>query len=305
MAQASLAGSPPEARFTLPGVATGTWTVIASSGSYSTSFSTAVTAGVTISTGLNLTSPTIYGFMSGYVKDAATLAGINGISVTPGAAATNASGFFRVGLLPGLQTITVNPGRLNPLYTEATQPVTIGLGQLDSDNLFYLSGAGKIIGKVTLDGVTPIPGVSIEVSNTGTGFALDNVTTATDGTFSASVPVGSYLIRPALASGETVSPAWSNPTLAAVNTTVFSATFTVTSSFGALAGTFSTLGKPISTGVLIIASTAAVPALPPTVDKTFRGAGNLYYLGASFGRWNLLDQPGERDLQGLRLVHHL
>lgn len=279
--QAALAGSPPEARFTLPSVATGTWTVSASSGNYFTSFSTSVTGGVTISTGIILASPTVYGFVSGYVKDAATSAGINGISITPGATVTDAAGFFRAGLSPGLQTITANLGRGNPLYTETTQSVAVGLGQIDSDINFFLSGAGKITGRVTLDGLTPIPDVSVEISNTLTGYALDNITTAIDGSFSASVPVGSYIVRPALASGETVSPAWSNTTLTAVNSTVFSATFTVTSSFGALAGTFSTLGKPISTGVLIIASTAAVPALPPTVDKTFRGAGNLYYLGAS------------------------
>jgi hypothetical protein len=101
MVQTSLAGSPPEARFTLPAIATGTWNVSASSGSFFFSYSTAITAGVTLSTSVVMNTTTTFGFVSGQVLNVANSAGIAGISISPGAAVTNASGHFNVALTPG------------------------------------------------------------------------------------------------------------------------------------------------------------------------------------------------------------
>lgn len=279
--QASMLGSPPEARFTLPAIATGTWTVSASTGNYFLSFSTPISAGVSISTSLVLNTSTLYGFASGYVRDAVTSAGINAISVTPGAGVTNAAGFFSIALSPGAQTLQANPNSANPNYTGASQSVIVSLGQTISGNLLFISPGGRISGRVTIDGTNPLPNIPVEVTNKTTGVTIDTILSGTDGSFTARVPVGTFKVQPVMAHGEAVSPITLDVIVPAGGSNVFAATYTVTSAFGTLEGTASALGKPISTGVLIVASTSTVPANPPDLNTTFQGTGVAYYAGAS------------------------
>lgn len=281
VAQASLVGSPPEARFTLPAIATGTWTVSASTGNYFLSFSTPIGSGVTVSTSLVLNTSTLFGFASGYVRNAVTSVGINGISVTPGAGVTNAAGFFNIPLSPGVQTLFANPNSTNPNYTEASQAVTIALGQTVSGNLFFISPGGRINGRVTIDGTTPFPNIPVEVTNNSTGVTLDTIISGLDGYFTARVPVGTFKVQPVMAHGEAVSPITPDVLVPAGGSNVFSATYTVTSAFGTLGGSVTSLGNPISTGVLIVASTSAIPASPPDLNSSFQGSGVAYYSGAS------------------------
>lgn len=281
MGQATLVGSPPEARFTLPSVATGTWTVSASSGNFFRDFSTPISAGVTVSTSLVLNTSTLFGFASGRVVDAIGLGGLPGISITPGVGVTNALGFFNVPLYPGTVTLTANEGSANPNYTETSIPLTIVRGQASSNNTLYLNGGAKIEGFITIDGVTPLPDVPVEVSNEATSLAVDNAISGANGMFSVSVPVGTYAVRPTVDFGESITPETSAVDANTGGSTVFAATYTVTSAFGTLAGTVTHLGKPISTGVLVIASNVALPASPPDIDSAFRGAGAFYYSGSS------------------------
>ncbi|MBK8871667.1 MAG: carboxypeptidase regulatory-like domain-containing protein [Elusimicrobia bacterium] len=277
------AWSPPEARFTLPAVATGTWTVSASSGSYYGNVNVTVAAGVPVTTNIVMNTPSLYGFVSGWVLDASTNGGIDGITLTPGPAGTDVTGYFDIPLTAGTKILTANPGSIHPTYTETSQSVTITLGQVLSNVVLSLNPGGKIQGLVTLDGATPLPNVSIEVTNNATGMVMDNTTSDANGYFLVQVPVGYYNVQPATDYGETVSPATPNVFVPSVpgGVTVFSATYTVTSAYGSLGGKVTSLGKSINTGVLVMASTSAVPALPPDIDSTLRGAGNLYYAGSS------------------------
>lgn len=300
MVQTTLVGSPPEARFTLPAVATGTWTVSASSGNFFRSFSTSVSAGVTVSTSIVMNTSTLYGFASGRVIDAIGLGGIPGISISPGAGVTNAQGFFNVPLFPGPQFLTANKDNTNTSYTESSIPLTIVRGQTSSDNILYLSGGAKIQGFITIDGVTPLPNVPIEVKNVVTNLVVDNAISDSNGMFSSSIPVGTYAVRPTVEYGESISP--NTPTVNATigGSTVFAATYTVTSAYGELSGVVTHQGKPISTGVLVLASVGAVPASPPDINSTFRGGGTLYYSGMSRsdGTYSFKIQNGTYTVSG-------
>lgn len=287
MAQASLTGSPPEARFTLPAIATGTWTVSASSGPFFLSYSTTIVAGVTLSTSIVLNTGTIYGFVSGRVLDFNTSAGIAGITLSPGGAVTNAAGNYSMPLSPGTQTLTANPNSTHPSYMEASQSLNVGLGQMSSNILFSLTSLAKIRGLMTIDGVTPLPDVAVSVTNNASGYTADNVYSGADGYFTASVPFpiggATFNVQPSVALGESVSPITPNVLYLSntPGTTVFAATYTVTSAFGTLSGRVTAQGNPINTGVLIIASTSAVPGTLLDIDSAFRSSGAQYYSGSS------------------------
>ncbi len=285
MVQASLTGSPPEARFTLPAIATGTWTVSASSGPFFLSYSTSIASGVTLSTAMVMNTSTIYGFVSGRVLGSGS-AGIPGITLSPGGAVTDAAGNFSMPLSPGVQTVTANPNSTHPGYMQASQSINVVLGEISSNNFFSLPIAAKIRGLITIDGVTPLPDVAVSVTDNATGYTTDNVFSGADGYFTASVPftiVGTFNVQPLVASGESVSPITPS-VLYATNTpgaTVFAATYTVTSAFGTLSGRVSDQGNAINTGVLIIASTSAVPGSLLDIDSAFRSSGAQYYSGSS------------------------
>jgi nitrate reductase alpha subunit len=51
----------------------------------------------------------------------------------------------------------------------------------------------------------------------------------------------------------------------------------VTSAFGTFEGTVRYNGTPINTGVLIIATTATITAIPPDIDDALRTSGTPYY----------------------------
>jgi type II secretory pathway pseudopilin PulG len=282
MAQAVRVGSPPEARFTLPAIATGTWTVRASSGAYSRSYSTSIAAGVTLSTSIVINASTDYGFVSGKVINAATGVGISGIPLShAGTEVTDAEGHFTVPLLPGPAVLTANPAGVNPMYTEGSQSVSVTLGQVTSNITIALNSAAKIRGVVTIDGITPLPDIPISVTNNMSGYVADNVVSGADGSFVVTAPVGIYTVAPITAFGEYVSPLTANVMAAAAGVTVFAGTYTVTSAFGTLSGRVSSQGTPINTGVLIIASTSAIPAALLEIDSNFRASGSLFYAGPS------------------------
>ncbi len=274
------AWSPPEARFTLPAIATGTWTVRAALGNYLLSFSTMVTAGVTTSTSIVMNTSNTFGFMNGQVVNAATLQGIAGITVTPGPVVTNAQGFFDLAQTAGTRLVYANQGPLNPGYTETSKSVTFTAGQMTSNHVLSLSAGATITGTITVDGVTPLPNVPVQIINNQTSYLTDNPVSNSIGGFSATVPLGTYTVLPAVDVGETVTPITNAVSLVTGGSTVFSATYTVTSAYGTLAGTVSTGGKGINTGVLIMVSTSAVPATPLDINDTFRKA-TVYFSSPS------------------------
>jgi len=292
-------GSPPMALFSLPNVATGTWTVFVSSGLTGREIT-----GVTVSAAgtlwapnaattpawpsagryeVYLSSTTDEGYISGTVKNVLSAAITPGIIVTNGSRTTTAStadGFYMLKSMPGPYTIWANPSNANGNYVSASAPsIVVTAGQVTSGVNFVLSQSGQITGFVTRDAVNPLPGVAVTATNAAS-FVESTQVSGSDGRFRmANVSTGTFLIEPVLNSGETVSPLSASVTVG-VGATVWSATFTVRGAMGNVHGTVYKSGLPIRTGVMVIATTTTIAGVPPTLSMTsLTGPG--YYTASS------------------------
>jgi len=282
------------APFSLTGVSTGTWSVIAASGTYYKEVSgVAVSAGQntgipnaattpawTLSGhyGLSLDSSTIQGFLEGTLTDisGSPLSGIQilaaGITGT-----TGANGAYFASASSGPVTVVANPNNLNPFYTQAIAGVTLESGQIATQNFTLVKG-GALQGFLTT-GTTPLPNILVTAniggSQYGSGasgssgyFTLRNLSTAT------------FTVQPVLDPGQDSSP---NSITATVSSTmtVFIGTFTVTGAFGNIRGSVTNSGTLVTTGALILASTATISSPPPLIAGSSAPAQTPLYAVSS------------------------
>jgi type II secretory pathway pseudopilin PulG len=282
--QAANTGNPPYARAFLTAIATGTWTLSASSGTFYTEAPITVAAGSQLTRSLHLTSATTSGYVTGKIMGV-TGAGLPNITVAPGNALSDASGIYRLSLSAGAHSITANPSPGDSNYVTQSATVTVEVGQILSGLDFILARGGKIRGRVTSDGTNALPGIPVSIVDNLTSLEVANVLSASDGYFVANVSTGSFTVSPLGEYGEQVSPA--NASVSVVNggSTVFSSTFTIVAAYGSLKGSvsLSATGEAITTGVLIIASTGPVANPPPTFDQTLRSGSQWYYMATSRG----------------------
>jgi prepilin-type N-terminal cleavage/methylation domain-containing protein len=288
-------GSPPLAKFSLPDVATGTWTMFMALGSDSLELST-----VTVTTSGTLwvphagttpawpaanqysaflSSTATSGYISGTVKNASNNAISPGVQVTAGGLTTTAStvnGFYMLKSQPGTFTLWANPANANPSYVSASVTgVNVTIGAVTSNMNFTLSQAGQVAGFVTRDGVNALPGVAVTATNAA-GFVESQQVSGADGRFRMSnVSTGTFTIEPVLNSGETVTPLSANVTVG-VGAQVWSATFTVRGAMGNIHGTVKKSGVPIETGVMVIATTSTIAGVPPTLNFASLTGAALY-----------------------------
>ncbi|MFA5975091.1 MAG: carboxypeptidase-like regulatory domain-containing protein [Elusimicrobiota bacterium] len=294
----TLTGNPPYASFTVPGVATGTWSVFIDSGTSSATIDNVVVTSNAITRIPNtVTTPTwpdngvyssflsnnnLVGTISGRVTNVtggiispAIVVTIGGASATVGA-----SGNFSIRLPTGTYNVVANASCANSSYESQTQTnVNVTLGDVTANINFFLAQGGKISGWITRDGTNPLPAVSVvaldsngqaqatEVSGSNGQFLLLNLTT------------GTYTVQPVLDTKEMSSPV-SNSVTVAAGTTVSAGTFTIVGAMGSITGSVTALGKPIQSGTLIVASTSAITVPPATLNAaTLMGAA--YYGGSS------------------------
>ncbi len=281
--QASTASlNPPYAKYTLPSIATGTWTVAASSGTSYYEFSVTVGGNGTSQTqDIFLTSSTELGYVSGQVTKVGGGV-LSGITVNPGGVTTDAGGYYRLATSAGAATITANPNSVNSSYVEDSATVTVVMGQIVSGVNFTLSGGGKIRGKVTSDGTNALPGIPVSITNTATSLEVANELSEADGYFEASVATGTYYVAPIGEFGEVVTPSSATVTVTSGGT-VTTTTFTIGPALGTITGNVTANGEAITGGVLIIASTGTVSDPPPDVDTALRSGGLVYYMASSSG----------------------
>ena len=298
-ATAVATGTPPMAKFSLPSVATGTWTVFVASGTSSIEVTTVTVAasgtlwipnaGTTPacpSTNRDvvyLTTVTEEGYISGTVKNSASAAITPGIVVSNGSQTTTAStanGFYMLKSPAGPFTVWANPNNTNANYVSASAAaIVVTAGQVVSNVDFSLSQAGKIRGFVSRDGINPLPGVAVTATNSS-NFVESHQISGSDGRFiMPNVSTGSFVIEPVLNSGESVSPASANVTVG-VGAQVWSATFTVTGAMGGISGTVKKSGAPIQTGVMVIVTTTTIGGAPPTLNLASL-TGATYYTASS------------------------
>lgn len=282
-------GTPPVALFQLTSVATGTWTVIVTSGTLETEFSSvtvtsnnttyipnATTSPIWTVAGYStvfLSSVATQGFVSGYVTDTAGLPILSPASGVPVSAAgnsvnaslTNGSYFLR--LATGTYDVVANAAQVSSSYVSQTSAtVQVQLGQVLSNVNFRLSQGGRVSGFVTRDSVNPLSGVAL-IANDVTGITRDQEISGSNGQFLLiNLSTGVYSVEPVLGSGESSTPSSTLVTVTA-GATVSVGTFTVAGSFGTIRGSVTAGSAAIRTGVLIFCSTTIISGTPPALSS--------------------------------------
>lgn len=295
-------GSPPAAEFVLTSVATGQWSIMLTSGTFSRTISsvTVATNGETVMIPSAATSPpwplTNYysafinqtadvGYISGRVTNAynAPISAPSPIKVRVGpteVAANPSTGRYIMAVSSGVYTVEANPNSDNSYYVYQTKDaVTVSLGVVTSGVNFVLSQGGLVSGWVTRDGINPLPNVSV-IALDSDEAVLGVGISEQDGRFTIlNLSTGTYTIKPELDAKETSIPdeISANVTLGA---NIFIGTFTVTDAFGKIRGSVRSGGQSISTGVMLVASTTTIstgnpPALVPDMLQ-------IYYMANSY-----------------------
>lgn len=272
--------------FTLVSVATGSWTVVVSSGLATQSVG--LYGG--LADGFSTTTPTMFltnassvGYVAGNVE---TITGTDlaDILVEAGGGTdrTDAAGNYLLASTTGMVLVTANRDADNPLYVSAESYVTFELGALATAN-FSLSQGGKITGTVTSNGVDALPNIPVTASvggvTRGTG-----VSGATGAFEIPSLATGNYVVAPQLESGESASPSSTTVSVTSGGSAA-AGVFTVSGALGYVSGSLtlgSLTGPAITTGVLIYATTSTITSDPPAISSATRSGSSIYYAASSF-----------------------
>lgn len=284
-------GNPPRAVFSLPNVATGTWTVNISSTTrilqrVSVSIAASGSTYVFPSSTTILSSSGTYAYITGTVTDADGLP-LSGISVSPGAAGgsqtTNSSGRYWLPVTPGLVDVEANPNNVNASYVSfSSTNINAVLGQITSNVNFTLSQGGRFTGFVSRDGTNALPGVAISANDVNE-ISRDVQTSDINGRFTTiNIATGTYRLTPQLDSLETSTPTYISATIT-TGGTVDVGTFTVTGALGTISGTVTSGGVPIATGVLIVVTTRTLSGSPPAPPNlsTASLSNSAFYITSS------------------------
>lgn len=278
-------GAAPAATFRLPDVSSGTWFMDVSTNSYYyEKQDLAVAGGVENTVGdivLKMgSSPR--GVLKGNVRDVAgnpvPLAGIKLVGTSLSSAgrtyitrSSAATGQFMQALAPGDYKVSANMdsyGISNSNYSSETKTVTVSQGVLSTLD-FSLSQGGRLFGTVTRDGVNPLPGVLIRASR-GMSWQMETLS-GNDGRFQfINLTTGTYAVEPVLSDKEVGSPASVSISASGPGFNQGVGSFTVKEGMSKIRGRVFADGKPVETGVLVIAHTGALPAdiaLTPTSAK--------------------------------------
>ncbi|MFH1352491.1 MAG: carboxypeptidase regulatory-like domain-containing protein, partial [bacterium] len=189
-------------------------------------------------------------------------------------------------------TVTANPGGDNPSYTTDTTNVDVSAGQNVQADTMRIYPAGKISGTVyTAGGVDPFPGMvvravdnaSIErgvgLSDANGYYEITQVPTQM-GLFTRNP----YTVTPIL-DEEDVSVPVSVITGVVKGENASGCDFTITRAWGYISGNVTDTGEPITTGVLIIASTGTISNPPP--DMAVGATGNYGGISLTEGEYEI------------------
>ena len=283
------------------GVASGTWTVYISSGfTLSTRAFTGASGGFSSNQGVvALTSPTIYGYITGTVTDVNAVP-LPSIIVYAGGfqIPTDSSGKYTLPGYPGGTSVAANYQRASPTYVEISSiGVTVSLGQVTKNVDFVLEKGGKIRGWVTTNLTDPLPNIPVIAAEGG--VEKGSGISGSDGYYlvwGAGISTGTYVVSPQLEPGESASTPTYTVTVTA-GQTIFAGTFTVSGAMGYIGGSVTASTAAISTGVLIYATTTTItgsPVIPPVINAALRGGSVIYYAvsGNAMGQYSLAVRGG-------------
>ena len=182
----------------------------------------------------------------------------------------------------GTLTITANYGGDNSNYLSSDADVTLTEGTVTELPDFHLSQGGNLKGYVT-SGTGALPNIVVQASN---GGAIYTDTTDSSGNFYIYVATSAigYTIIADLDALQSYTTAPTTPLISSVTvagSVVFAGTITVIGAMGTIAGTVNKDGTAITTGVLVVASTAAVPDPLPTVTAASAPGQAIFYAVSS------------------------
>ena len=259
----------PYAYFSLVNVATGAWSVMITSGIYSLEQATVPV----------LNPGSVYTFASSstlLVQEIDTglitgrVLGVNGgalggVTITsPGAVPAlsgGSEGSYRIRTGTGMVNITVNPsGTLSSYVTASSNSIPVETGGVHSGVDVVLYQGGRVSGFITRDGTNGLPGVAVAILDYN-NVARDQQVSGSDGHFTSIIlSTGFYTAVPSIGSLEASYPVSSTVTIYAADMgkAAFSSTFTIVGALGYVSGTVISGGQPITTGVLIVVTTAAL-----------------------------------------------
>ncbi len=290
----------------LTNIATGTWTLVVSSGAFYQTISN-MTIQVNVSTAVPnystnpsssspsavLVSTTSNGFVSGRVTDGSN--GLSGIYVSVGGNyyLTDTQGIYWLELSVDSYTLNINPttpqAYNNSTYTSSTTAdISISAGGIITIPEIALARSGTAEGKVTSNGIDPLPDTIVEIRNVYNDQVATEIT-GSDGKYTFSqLPVSGndYEVQPLLDTGESYSTSSGTnvPVSVTVNagTTVTVETFTVSGAMGKITGSVIEGTELIKTGVLLIATTVTISSEPPEFNQDTLDSGPYYYSIVSF-----------------------
>lgn len=274
------------AYFELLEIATGTWTCLISSSSYSfviDSFTSVEGSTVDLNS-VFLTSSVSVGYISGMVTDA------YGLNITPAIKVVSSDGNetyvsnkrYLITVTTSPVNITANPDNLNPSYVSiSSEGVVVMPGEVKTGVDFVLYQGGRITGKIVVAGSTvAAPGISVVVYDLS-GVAKDQQITTNLGTFLTKVlSTGTYIVSPIVDSKEIVNPSTKTVTITTPGSVVFSTTFTISNALGYIEGSVYFNSSPIKTGVLIAVTTMSLVGTPPqlpTLSSATLSSAPIYF----------------------------
>jgi hypothetical protein len=164
--------------------------------------------------------------------------------------------------------------------TASSAGVTVSVGQVTSNVDFVLLQGGQLSGFLTRDGINPLPGIGV-VAFDSASIPMAQETSGSDGRFRmVNLATGTYTLEPVLGSGETSSPG-TRSGVVSVGVNVDVGTFTVTGAAGTIRGAVTEAGRPIATGVMLLATTSTIVGAPPPLHVGSL-TGAAYYAATSY-----------------------
>ena len=281
----------PYAYFQLNGVSTGTWSVLLASGAYretiddvvvdvaaETSIPNAATSPVWRTAnhiGVSMDTQTTGGYVTGVVK-AGNGTALSNINVLAGGSSkiTGSNGRYFAEVSTGTVILIVNPNNSNSAYVENIETLTVGEGEVVTANVTLIQG-GIFQGYITTDGNSILPNIMVTASQGGVEYGSG--TSDSSGNFYIrNLTTGTYVVAPVMDPMDTYSPL-SLSSAVVQGQTVFIGTFTITGATGKLTGTITKGGARVTTGALILASTATLPASPVAIVASSAPAQSVIY----------------------------
>jgi len=281
------------AYFSLVNIATGSWSVMVSSGLYKLELSSVSVPNsgsiyTVPSTTTFLSQSNNQGIISGKVMN---IYGnpLNGLIVKSSlgdVTNTCSDGVYRLRVSPGTVDVIVNPpgpGVGSTYVSASSNTIPIQAGQVHSGTDVVLYQGGVISGCITRDGTNGLPGVAVVIMDANS-IARDQEVSDSAGRFTSVVlSTGYYVAQPAIGDLESSSPLSSTVTITTMGTNVFSSTFTISGALGYITGSVTKSSQIIKTGVLIVVTTATLTGTPPAPPDLSSATltGTPFYLFSS------------------------